>query len=158
MVLPEIGHMAPNFTLQNQREDTIILKKFRAEKNVFVYFYPRANSPVCTVQACAIRDYKAEFDALNTVVLAISPDPVERLQSFELKQSLNFDLLADSGHKIAKKYGIWQLKKFMGKENMGVVRTSFFIGQDGRLKHIFPRVKVKTHHEEVLSVIRGYVL
>ena len=157
MSLPEIGHMAPNFSLKNQRDETITLKDFRGDKNVMVYFYPRANTPGCTVQACAIRDFKSEFEALNTVVLGISPDAAKKLQDFETRQSLNFDLLADEGHKIAQKYGIWQLKKFMGRENMGVVRSTFFVGKNGRLKHIFPRVKTKTHHEEALHYIKKHM-
>ena len=153
MSLPEIGHMAPNFTLFNQREESITLKDYRGEKNVVVYFYPRANTPGCTVQACGIRDYKKEFEKLDTVVFGISPDTVKKLQNFEDKQDLNFDLLADEGHKIADKYGIWQLKKFMGKENMGVVRSTFIIGKDGRLKHILPKFTTKTHHEVVLQYL-----
>lgn len=155
MSLPEIGHMAPNFSLLNQREEKITLKEFRGKKNVVVYFYPRANTPSCTAQACAIRDNKSQFSSYDTVVLGISPDSISRLQSFEEKRALNFDLLADEGLKISKKYGIWQLKRFMGKENMGVVRSTFIIGKDGRLKHIMTNVKANTHHDKVLSFLQS---
>lgn len=154
MALPKIGNMAPAFTLLNQREEKVSLKDFRDEKNVVVYFYPRANTPGCTVQACGIRDYKKEFDKLDTVVLALSPDTVKKLQNFETKQELNFDLLSDEGHVIAEKYGVWGLKKFMGKESMGILRTTFIVGKDGRLKHIMDKVKTKTHHDDVLDYIK----
>lgn len=158
MSLPEIGHMAPHFSLQNQRDETVTLKDFRGNKNVVVYFYPRANTPGCKAQACGIRDSKREFEDLNTIVLGLSPDNVKKLQDFEEKQLLNFDLLADHGHKIAAKYGVWQLKKFMGRENMGIVRSTFIIGKDGRLKHIMQKVKTKSHHQDVLQFIRENLL
>lgn len=154
MALPKIGNLAPAFSLLNQREEKITLKDYRDEKNVVVYFYPRANTPGCTVQACGIRDYKKEFEQLNTVVLAISPDTPKKLQNFETKQDLNFDLLSDPEHAIAEKYGVWGLKKFMGKESMGILRTTFIVGKDGRLKHIMDKVKTKTHHDDVLEYIK----
>lgn len=154
MTMPIIGYMAPAFALINQRGEKVSLKDFKGKKNVVIYFYPRANTPGCTVQACGIRDYKKEFEKLNTVVLAISPDNVKKLQSFEEKQSLNFDLLADEDHAIAEKYGVWGLKKFMGRESMGILRTTFVVGQDGKLKSIMGKVNTKTHHDDVIKLIR----
>ncbi len=151
---PKIGNMAPAFTLPNQRGEKVALKDFRGEKNVVLYFYPKAMTPGCTTQACGIRDSKTEFDALDTVVLGVSPDPVARLEKFETKQELNFDLLSDEDHKVADKYGVWGPKKFMGKEYDGIHRQTFIIGKDGRLKHIMAKVKTKTHHEDVQAWIR----
>lgn len=154
MALPKIGNNAPAFTLKDQNGDKVALKDFKGEKNVVVYFYPKAMTPGCTVQACGIRDSKKKFDKLDTVVLAISPDPFERLARFEEKQKLNFTLLSDEDHKIAEKYGSWGLKKFMGREFMGVLRQTFIIGKDGKLKHIMEKVKTKTHDDDVLAWIK----
>lgn len=151
MAHPKIGNLAPAFTLLNQAGEKVSLKDFRDEKNVVLYFYPKAMTPGCTTQACGIRDTAKEFDDLDTVVLGVSPDAPERLMRFIDKQDLNFTLLSDEGHKITEKYGCWALKKFMGKEFMGVVRTTFIIGKDGRLKHIMDKFKTKTHHEDVLN-------
>ena len=153
MALPKIGNKAPAFTLLNQNNEKIKLSAFAGEKNVVVYFYPKALTPGCTVQACGIRDSQKELEKLNTVVLGISPDPVAKLGKFIEKQNLNFDLLSDEDHQIAEKYGVWGLKKFMGKEFMGILRTTFVIGLDGKLKHIFDKVKTKTHHDDVLAYI-----
>ena len=110
-------------------------------------------TPGCTVQACGIRDSKKELAKLKTVVLGVSIDAVERLQKFEDKQELNFDLLSDEDHAIASKYGVWGKKKFMGKEFMGIKRMTFIIGQDGKLKHIMEKVNTKTHHDDVIDWI-----
>lgn len=154
MSIIKAGEKAPTFSLLNQREETINLEDFKGKKNVLLYFYPRANTPGCTTQACAIRDFKKEFEQLDTVVLGVSPDTVKKLQNFETKQSLNFDLLSDEGHKLAEDYGVWQLKKFMGKENMGIVRTSFLIDKDGNIEHVFDKFKTKNHHEVVLDYLK----
>ena len=154
MVLPVIGHMAPAIKLPDQHGDTVVLKDFRGSKNVLVYFYPRAMTPGCTVQACGLRDSREELEALDTVVLGISPDPVAKLGRFVDKHELNFTLLSDEDHAVAEKYGVWGLKKFMGKESMGILRTSFVIDKEGRLRHIFDKVKTKTHHDDLMSYIR----
>ena len=155
MALPKLGNLAPAFALVNQDDVKVSLKDFKGKKNVVVYFYPKASTPGCTVQACGIRDSKKALDKLDTVVLGISPDPVKRLQNFIDKQSLNFDLLSDEGHVIADKYGAWGPKKFMGRENDGILRSSFIIGKDGKLKHIMDKVKTKTHHDDVMDWIKG---
>lgn len=151
MAHPKIGNMAPAFTLLNQAGEKVSLKDFRGEKAVVIYFYPKAMTPGCTTQACGIRDTKAELDALDTVVLGVSPDPYPRLQKFIDKQDLNFDLLSDEDHQVADKYGVWGLKKFMGKEFMGLIRTTFIVGKDGRLKVIMDKFKTKDHHTELLA-------
>lgn len=150
MEFPKIGNMAPAFSLQNQNGDKVTLKDYRDKKNVVVYFYPKASTPGCTVQACGIRDTKKAFAKLDTVVLALSPDPVAKILKFVDKQELNFDLLSDEGHVIADKYGVWGLKKFMGREYDGIHRITFIVGKDGRLKHVMEKVKTKTHHEDVI--------
>lgn len=154
MPFPKIGNLAPAFTLLNSDGDKVSLKQFRGHSNVVLYFYPRAMTPGCTVQACGIRDSKKALKKANTVVLGVSPDPVAKLGRFIDKQDLNFTLLSDEDHAITDKYGCWGLKKFMGREFMGVLRTSFIIGKDGRLKHVMNKVKTKTHHEDILSLIK----
>ena len=148
------GTPAPAFSLPDQDGNTVSLNDF-AGKKVLVYFYPRASTPGCTVQAQGLRDSKAELDAHNVVVLGISPDTPKKLTNFIDKQELNFTLLADEEHAVCEKYGVWQLKKFMGRENMGVVRTSFLIDEAGNLEHVFNKFKTKDHHEVVLSYLQG---
>lgn len=155
MTLPKIGNLAPLFTLKNQSGFDVTLSSYKSKKNVVVYFYPKASTPGCTVQACGIRDVRAEFDALDTVVLGISPDAPAKLQKFIDKYDLNFDLLSDEDHSVAEKYGAWGLKKFMGREFMGVIRSSFIIDKDGRLQHILEKVNTKTHDQEVLKILRN---
>ena len=152
--LPKIGNLAPVFTLKDQNGDKVSLKDFRGKSNVVVYFYPKAMTPGCTVQACGIRDYKKEFKKANTVVLAISPDAPERLARFADRDSLNFTLLSDEDHKIADKYGSWGPKKFMGREYDGILRQTFIIDTDGRLREVMAKVKTKTHHDDVLNYIK----
>ena len=148
------GTKAPEFTLQNQDDQAVSLADFKGKK-VLVYFYPRASTPGCTVQACALRDTKSELDALNTVILGISPDTPKKLTNFITKQELNFTLPADEDHAVCEAYGVWQLKKFMGRENMGVVRTSFLIDEQGNIEHVFDKFKTKDHHEVVLNYLNS---
>lgn len=154
MAFPKIGNLAPAFSLKNQAGNEVALKDFKGKKNVILYFYPKASTPGCTVQACGIRDTRSEFDALETVVIGVSPDAPAKLQKFADKYDLNFDLLADEDHALAEKYGVWGLKKFMGREFMGILRTSFLIDKDGRLKYILSKVNTKTHDQEMLRVLR----
>ena len=150
----KLGNMAPAFTLLNQAGEKVSLKDFRGSANVVLYFYPKAMTPGCTVQACGLRDSKKQLAKLDTVALGLSPDPVKRLAKFEEKESLNFDLLADEDHAVADKYGVWDLKKFMGRKYMGIVRTTFIIDKDGRLVHIMDKVKTKSHHDDVLDLLK----
>ena len=148
----EIGQPAPKFTLLDQDSNSVELDSFKGKK-VLVYFYPRASTPGCTVQACALRDSKSALDDLNVVVLGISPDTPKKLTNFINKQTLNFTLLSDEDHAVCEAYNVWQLKKFMGRENMGVVRTSFLIDENGNLEHIFNKFKTKDHHQVVLDYL-----
>ncbi|TGD75256.1 thioredoxin-dependent thiol peroxidase [Mangrovimicrobium sediminis] len=151
MTYPKIGNLAPAFTLLDQDGNKVSLKQFRDKKNVVLYFYPKAMTPGCTVQACGLRDVKKDLDKRDAVVLGVSPDPVKRLPKFIEKEGLNFTLLSDEDHAIAEKYGCWGMKKFMGKEFMGLIRTTYIIGKDGRLKTVMDKFKTKTHHEDVLA-------
>lgn len=153
--LPSIDQSAPQFTTQNQKQEEVSLKDFLGKK-VVLYFYPKAMTPGCTTQACGIRDSKKEFEALNAVVLGISPDAPARLQKFIDRDELNFDLLADEDHAIADAYGVWALKKFMGREYEGIHRITFIINEEGALKHIMEKVKTKSHHDDVLEILRTF--
>jgi peroxiredoxin Q/BCP len=154
MAFPKVGNLAPAFSLLDQDGNKVSSKDFRDQSNVVLYFYPKAMTPGCTVQACGIRDSKAALKKANTGVLGVSPDPVARLGRFIDKQALNFTLLSDEDHAITEKYGCWGLKKFMGREFMGVLRTTFIIGRDGRLKHVMDKVRTKSHHEDVLELVK----
>lgn len=149
---PPLDQLAPQFTTTDQNGEEISLADFKGKK-VVLYFYPKASTPGCTVQACGIRDHKSEFEKANTVVLGISPDATKRLTNFTTKQELNFPLLSDEDHSIAESYGVWALKKFMGKEYIGIHRVTFIIDEEGILRHIMKKVKTKTHHEDVLEII-----
>jgi peroxiredoxin Q/BCP len=153
MAFPKVGGVAPAFTLLDQEGKKLSLKEFKGKKNVVLYFYPKAMTPGCTVQACGIRDSKNALAKIDTVVLGVSPDPVAKLGRFIEKQDLNFTLLSDEDHAIIEKYGAWDLKKFMGREFMGVLRTTFIIGKDGRIKHVMSKVKTKSHHDDVIALI-----
>ena len=154
MAFLSVGEQAPNFSLANQRGELVSLEQFKGSKNVVVYFYPKAMTPGCTVQACGIRDTNAEFIALDTVVMGVSPDSVDRLVKFEDKQELNFTLLSDEDHSVIESFGAWDLKKFMGREFMGVLRSTFIINKQGRIAHVMAKVKTKSHHEDTLEWIK----
>ena len=149
---PELGQPAPDFTTQNQREEDVSLSDLKGRK-VVLYFYPKAMTPGCTVQACGLRDTQKELEDRNVVVLGLSPDAPKHLQKFIDRDELNFDLLSDEDHAIAEKYGVWAMKKFMGREFMGVHRITFIIDEDGKLVHIMEKVKTKTHHDDLLAAL-----
>lgn len=148
------GDNAPLFSLQNQNDETIELKTLLESNQVLVYFYPKASTPGCSVQAENLRNEKAQLAELNTVAVGISPDPIKRLKNFETKKELNFDLLSDEDHAIADAFGVWGLKKFMGKEYDGIHRISFLVSQDGKIKHVFDKFKTKDHHEVVINFLK----
>lgn len=146
------GDKAPAFKLKDQDGNAVQLKDFQGKK-VLVYFYPKAMTPGCTVQACGLRDTHAEMEDRNTVVLGISPDPVDKLKKFEAKHDLNFTLLSDEDHKLAEKFGVWGPKKFMGKTFDGIHRISFLIDEKGKVEHVFDKFKTKDHHDVVLAYL-----
>lgn len=154
MGFPTVGKAAPSFSLKNQNGEKVSLKDFKGEKIVVLYFYPKAMTPGCTVQACGLRDSKKKLTSNDIVVLGVSPDAPARLVKFIERDKLNFDLLSDEDHAIADKYGAWGPKKFMGKEYDGILRSTFIIGKDGKLKHVMGKVNTKTHHDDVLGWIK----
>ena len=155
MSIPAIGQPAPAFNLQDQAGNNVALSDFKG-RNVLLYFYPKAMTPGCTVQACGLRDSKAALDALNAVVLAVSPDSPERLEKFATRDELNFTLLSDVDHEVSRLYGSWGPKKFMGREYMGVLRNTFIIDAKGILRHVMENVKTKTHHEDALKWMQDH--
>jgi peroxiredoxin Q/BCP len=150
---PKVGNKAPSFRLRDQDGSQIALKDYLGNKYVVLYFYPKAMTPGCTAQACGIRDSKKALDKRDVVVLGVSPDAVKRLPKFIDKESLNFSLLSDEDHAVADKYGVWGMKKFMGREFMGLIRTTFIIGKDGRLLAVMDKFKTKTHHDDLLKTL-----
>ena len=147
------GDAAPAFSLADQEGNTVSLADFAGKSRVVLYFYPKAMTPGCTVQAQGLRDSSEGLAARDAVALGVSPDPVKRLKKFEEKEDLNFTLLADEDHSVAEAYGVWGLKKFMGREYMGVMRVTFVIDKDGSIAHVMDKVKTKTHHDDVLEVL-----
>ncbi|MFW8589608.1 thioredoxin-dependent thiol peroxidase [Glaciecola sp. 2405UD65-10] len=145
---------APAFTLLNQDSESVSLSDF-AGKKVLVYFYPKASTPGCTVQANGLNDSLEALSEHNVEVLGISIDAPKRLINFKTKQNLAFTLLSDEDHKVCEAFGVWQLKKFMGKEYMGIVRTSFLIDEHGVVSKVFDKFKTKDHHEVVLNYLNS---
>ena len=148
------GAKAPAFSLQDQNDNTVSLSDFTGKKVLF-YFYPKAMTPGCTVQAQGLRDVKAELDKHNIVVLGVSIDPVKRLGKFIERDNLNFTLLSDEDHAVAEKFGVWGEKKFMGKTFDGLHRISFLINEEGVIEHVFNKFKTKDHHEVVLDYLNS---
>lgn len=144
------GNPAPAFTLPDQNGDSVSLASF-AGKKVLVYFYPKAMTPGCTVQAQGLRDIQQELKQHNVEVLGISPDPVKRLPRFIEKEQLNFTLLSDEDHAVADAFGVWGPKKFMGREFDGIHRISFLIDETGNIEKVFDKFKTKDHHLVILN-------
>ena len=149
-----VGKPAPSLKLPSSTGMEIGLNDFKGKQTVVLYFYPRADTPGCTKEACGFRDALADYDKARVVVLGISPDPVDDVSKFSNKFHLNFPLLADADHSIAEKYGVWQEKSMYGKKYWGVARTTFVIGKDGKVRHVFAKVKPEGHDQEVLSWLR----
>jgi peroxiredoxin Q/BCP len=148
------GQEAPDFTLPDQDGEPVTLSALRGGP-VVLYFYPKADTPGCTTQACGVRDHSAEYEAAGATVLGVSPDPVDAVKKFHAKQSLNFTLLADAGREVAERYGTWVEKKLYGRTYMGVQRATFIIDRDGIVQHVIPKASPKTHDEEVLTALRS---
>lgn len=146
------GDAAPDFTLPDQNGEEVTLSKLRGE-TVVVYFYPRADTPGCTTQACGVRDRDADYAAAGARVIGISPDEVEAIDKFAGKYDLGFTLLADADHAVAEAYGAWGEKSMYGKKYMGVLRSTFIVGPDGKVARVFPKVQPKKHDDLVLKAL-----
>jgi len=148
----EAGEKAPEFKLPDQDGKEVSLADY-AGRTVVLYFYPKADTPGCTTQACGIRDRADEYDATGAVVIGVSPDPVAAVKKFHDKQSLNFTLLADADHAICDAYGVWVEKTNYGKTYWGVQRSTFIIDGDGTVVHVIPKASPKSHDDEVLAAL-----
>jgi peroxiredoxin Q/BCP len=146
------GDPAPDFTLPDQDGNPVSLSGLRG-KTVVLYFYPKADTPGCTTQACGVRDHQTDYAAADAVVLGVSPDAVTANAKFDQKYGLGFPLLADEGHQVAEQYGVWVTKNRYGREYMGNERTTFVIAPDGTIKDILHKVKPAEHDDLVLSAI-----
>lgn len=152
-MLMNINDTAPDFTLQDETGKEVSLKGLRG-KTVVVYFYPRADTPGCTVEACEFRDTYKQMQKTGVVLLGISPDTSKAQEKFRNKFKLPFSLLADADKKVAVSFGVLQEKNMYGKKVMGIVRSTFVIGPDGKIQRIFPKVKPEGHAAEVLSYLK----
>lgn len=151
--IPEVGTVAPAFSLPSNRDNTVSLDQFRG-KIVVLYFYPKDDTPGCTVEANEFQSAMAEFEAAGAVVLGVSPDSVSSHCKFAEKFGLNFHLLADEDHHVAEAYGAWVQKNMYGKVSWGIQRSTFLIDRDGRIARIWPKVKAAGHAAEVLEAVR----
>jgi peroxiredoxin Q/BCP len=148
----EPGQDAPDFTLLDQDGAEVSLSKLRGE-TIVLYFYPRADTPGCTTQACGVRDRGDEYEAAGARVIGVSPDEPRALKKFAGKYDLGFTLLADPDHSVADSYGAWGQKSMYGKKYMGMLRSTFIIGADGRVARVFPKVQPKKHDAVVLKAL-----
>ncbi len=152
MAMPKVGDLAPDFELESDSGETIRLSDYRGRR-VVLYFYPRADTPGCTKEACGFRDDIREYTNRDVVILGVSPDKVRGQAKFKEKYDLPFPLLADYDRLAAKAYGVWGKKKVMGREGMGIHRTTFLIGADGKIARVFEGVKPEGHSGEVLAAL-----
>jgi len=149
----KVGQKAPDFTVVDDKGDKVKLSDFKGKK-VILYFYPKDDTPGCTKEACSFRDGIAEIKKRGAIVLGVSADSMDSHKKFKSKFDLNFPLLADTDKKIIEAYGTWKEKSMYGKKYMGIERTTYVIDEQGKISHIFPKVKVDQHYEEVLEVLR----
>lgn len=147
---PADGKRAPAFVLTDQHGEKVRLSALQGRR-VLVYFYPKADTPGCTTQACGLRDIAGEIG--DTVILGISPDSLAKLKKFDEKYGLGFTLLSDEDHAIAEKYGVWVLKKNYGKEYMGVQRSAFLVGEDGKIERAWPKISPKDTPTNLLAAL-----
>jgi thioredoxin-dependent peroxiredoxin len=148
--MPASGDRAPAFHLTNQHGDKVRLSSFQGHK-VLVYFYPRADTPGCTTQACGLRDIAPDIG--DTVVVGISPDAPEKLAKFDDKHGLGFTLLSDPDHSVAEKYGAWGEKKMYGRTTMGVIRSAYLIDEKGKVTHAWPKISPKDTPTKLLAAL-----
>jgi thioredoxin-dependent peroxiredoxin len=152
IALLEVGVSAPDFRLTSDAGTTVTLSSLRG-KTVVLYFYPKDSTPGCTVEACDFRDNLARLTAKGALVFGVSADSVESHQKFKQKQSLNFPLLSDPEKKALNAYKVWQEKSLYGRKFMGILRTTYVINGQGKITHVFPKVKVAGHVDQILKVL-----
>lgn len=145
---------APDFVLHDTHGRQISLKEFTGKK-VVLYFYPKDNTPGCTLEAMAFTKYQQDFDKLGAVILGVSQDSCQSHQTFTKNKKLTITLLSDPDHKVMKLYGVWRLKKFLGKEFLGTMRSTFLIDEKGKIIHVWDNVSAKGHAEEVLDAVKN---
>ncbi|MBV2131038.1 thioredoxin-dependent thiol peroxidase [Arsukibacterium indicum] len=150
------GQQAPDFTLPDQHNQPVSLSSLLKDNRVLVYFYPKAMTPGCTVQACGLRDSQQQLAEHGVKIVGISTDAPVRLAKFAERDQLSFTLLGDEDHQVASQFGVWGTKKFMGKVYDGLHRLSFLINQDGTIAHVFDKFKTKDHHEVVLNYLQSH--
>ena len=148
----EQGERAPDFELPDQNGETVRLSALRG-RPVVLYFYPKADTPGCTTQACGIRDHRTDYAQAGAVVLGVSPDPVAKVKKFADKHDLAFTLLADADHAVCEAYGVWVEKSMYGRTYWGAQRATFIIDPDGIVAHVIPKATPKTHDDDVLRVL-----
>jgi thioredoxin-dependent peroxiredoxin len=153
MTIPQVGQPAPDFTALDENGNKVGLKD-KSDRWLVLYFYPKDNTPGCTTEAKEFSAYQSQFNQLGAEIIGISPDTEESHCKFIAKHDLTIQLLSDSEHKIIEAYGAWRLKKFMGKEYMGVVRSTFLITPDGKIAGVWDKVRIKGHVEKVLTKLR----
>jgi peroxiredoxin Q/BCP len=153
--LPQVGQPAPDFKLASTDDKEVSLNDFKGKQAVVLYFYPKDDTPGCTTEACSFRDLKSLFNQNGAEILGVSPDSVKSHKKFREKFHLTFPLLADADHAVAEQYGVWQQKKFMGREYMGIARTTFVVDKEGTIKAVFPNVKVEGHADKVLEALKS---
>jgi len=154
MALKE-GDKAPEFSLPASNGKTVTLKDFKGKQRIVLYFYPKDDTPGCTVEACGFRDKAKAIESQDTIVLGVSPDGIDSHNKFIEKFKLPFLLLADEDKKTCQAYGVWVKKNMYGKEYMGVARTTFVISKDGKLEKIYEKVKPDGHNDEILEFLKG---
>jgi peroxiredoxin Q/BCP len=148
----EPGQPAPDFELSDQDGNSVALRDLRGRR-VVLYFYPKADTPGCTAQACGIRDHQADYDAAGATVIGVSPDPVKAVKRFHDKYALPFRLLADEDHAVAERYGVWAEKSMYGRTYFGNLRATFIIDEEGVVRHVIPKASPKTHDDVVLAAL-----
>jgi len=148
----DVGDIAPDFTLPDQNGEPVQLSALRG-KRVVLYFYPKADTPGCTTQACGVRDHGGDYAGANAVVLGVSPDPVKPIAKFADKFGLGFPLLSDADHAVAEAYGVWVEKSMYGRQYMGMERSTFVISPEGAVTHVFRKVKPAEHDALVLAAL-----
>jgi len=154
MAIPQAGQPAPDFELPTDAGESVRLSDLRGHR-VVLFFYPEADTPGCTVEACGFRDDLADFRARGVTVFGISPDDVAKQAAFRRRFDLTYPLLADADHQVAEAYGVWQLKHGPAGPYMGALRTTFVVDPQGVISHVFERVQADGHSQEVLRALKG---